>query len=126
MESAQPECGEAVANHTSFPSGLQASLSRLMLNFESTVSLPVRSTISMTFEVLHYQKIHAVLVADVMKRADACLVQRRNGVRLAIEAFLQFGACGKMRRQNFGGHVAPEARIPGAIHFTHATGQGAR
>jgi hypothetical protein len=40
------------------------------------------------FQVLHHQEIGALLVADVIQRADVRMVERGNGLRLALKALL--------------------------------------
>ena len=42
------------------------------------------------------------------------MIQRRNGLGLALEAFTELSS------RDFDGNIALQTRIVGAIHFTHA------
>ena len=70
-------------------------------------------------EILHHQKIDALLVAHVIQRADTRMIQRRNRARLAVESLSQLWVRGKMLRQDLDGHFAAQPRVAGAIHFAH-------
>ena len=74
------------------------------------------------FEVLHDQVVDAVLMADVVERADVRMVQPRDRARLAVEALAQLRARGEMRGQDLDGDVAVETRVAGAIDLAHAAG----
>ena len=50
------------------------------------------------FQVLHYQEIDTVLMADVIQGADARMIQRRNRPRFPLESLLQFGTGREMIR----------------------------
>ena len=58
-------------------------------------------------------------MADVMKRADVWMVQRRDGPRFAVEALLGFQIGRKMLRQNLDCYGTVEARVAGTIHLAH-------
>ena len=75
---------------------------------------------SLAFEKLHYQKINAILVADVVERANVGMVQRRNGSSLAVKALPGFRILRKMRRKNLDGDGAVEASVERAIDLAHA------
>ena len=75
----------------------------------------------LAFEILHYQIIKAILLADVVKRADMRMIQAGNGARFALESLTQFGSIGKVIRKDFDGNGAVEPRIPGAVHLSHPT-----
>ena len=49
----------------------------------------------LAFQVLHHQEVDAVLVADVVQRADVRMVQRGDGLRFALEALLHLGVLRK-------------------------------
>ena len=49
------------------------------------------------------------------------MVQRGNGLDLALEAELARGVGGKMRGENFDGNGAVEPRVASAVDFTHTT-----
>ena len=42
----------------------------------------------LAFQILHDQVVGAVLVSDVVERADVGMIQRRDGPRFAVEALL--------------------------------------
>jgi hypothetical protein len=48
------------------------------------------------FQVFHHQVINAVLLADIVERADVGMIQRRNRACLPIEPLLGFGVLGQM------------------------------
>src|SRR5580700_12091676 len=52
------------------------------------------------FQVLHDEKIDAVLRADVVQGANMRVIQRRNRLRLALHALSEIGIRGEMGRQN--------------------------
>lgn len=49
------------------------------------------------------------------------MIQRRGGLRIALEAFFRLRACGQMRRQEFERDCPAEPRIVGLINHAHAT-----
>ncbi len=71
------------------------------------------------FEELHHQEIGAILVADVVQRADVRMIQRRDSACFAIEPFTELRIAGELRRQDFDGDVASQPRIARAIDFAH-------
>jgi|HubBroStandDraft_5_1064220.scaffolds.fasta_scaffold41380_2 hypothetical protein len=73
----------------------------------------------LAFEILHDQKVGAVLRADVVKRADIGMLKCGNGFSFALHALFQFRVGGKMRRQDLDGNGALEAGVLGAIDFSH-------
>ena len=75
---------------------------------------------SFSFEKLHHQIVGAILRANVVELADVRMVQRRNRPRLALHALFQLRRRRKMRGENFDRDRAVEARVAGAIHFSHA------
>ena len=48
-------------------------------------------------EILHHQELDAVLLADVVERADVRMVEPRDGARLALEPLPAVGLCGRSR-----------------------------
>ena len=60
--------------------------------------------------------------ADVEEREDIGMRERRHGARLALETRPSIGVVCDIGGQDLDGHVAPESRVPCAIHFTHTTG----
>ncbi len=69
---------------------------------------------------LHDQKIDAVVLADVVKGADVGIVQRRDGLRLALEALPGFRVVRKVSWQDFDRYRAVQASIAGAINLSHS------
>ena len=78
---------------------------------------PVRE--GLPLEQLHHQIVHAILVADVVQRADVRVVQLGDGAGLALEAGAHFRGGGQMRGQHLDRHVAAEAGVVGAVHLAH-------
>ena len=74
----------------------------------------------LTFEVLHHQVRAAFLEARVVERADVRMVQRRDGFRLAGEAYAGLLHVLSPRRDHLDCDEAVEARVLGLEHFTHA------
>ncbi len=68
----------------------------------------------------HDEKIHAVLVADVVQRADVGMGELGNRFGLPLQALLQRRIGGKAGKQNLDGNRAVEPRVVGAIDFAHA------
>src|SRR5579863_8089109 len=60
-------------------------------------------------------------MTGVVERADVGMVQAGDGFGFAVEALAQISAIGKMSGQNLDGDDAVEARVAGAIHFSHST-----
>ena len=57
---------------------------------------------------------HQVVGTDIVNVADVGVIQRGDRANLALEAFAEpLGG-------NLDGHLAPHARIAGAIHLSHA------
>jgi hypothetical protein len=71
------------------------------------------------FQQLHHQVVGALVMADVVHRADVRVVQARNGSRFALESFPALRIPGHARWQNFDRHYATQPRVACAIHLTH-------
>ena len=76
--------------------------------------------------ILHDQEVDAVLVADVVKRTDAGVGERRDGARLALESLPPLRIRGHLRRQHLQRDRPTQPRIASAIHLTHAAGANQR
>jgi hypothetical protein len=74
------------------------------------------------FEELHDEVVDAVLVPDVVKRADVRMGQGRDGLRLALEARPRVGILRKMRGKDLDRDETVEPRVARAIHLAHAPG----
>ena len=73
-------------------------------------------------EQLHHEIRTALVLADVIDRADVRMVDRRDGARLTVEPFERDRVAGDGRRKDFDRDVAIEPGVAGAIDFAHATG----
>jgi len=72
-------------------------------------------------QVFHDNEINAVLVADVVQRADVRMIQAGNNFGLALEALTACRIVSKMRRKNLDSDGAVQARVPRPIYFPHST-----
>jgi len=63
---------------------------------------------------------------NVKNGEDVGMIQRGGGAGLLLEAAQAFWVTRKSGRQHLDGHIAPQPRIPGAIHLTHTTGTEGR
>ena len=70
-------------------------------------------------QVLEGDERLPVLLANVVDRADAGMVQSRRGPGLALEAFERLRICGHRVREELEGHGAPQARVLGFVDDTH-------
>ena len=59
--------------------------------------------------------------ADVVDGDDIGMIQRAAGARLLFEAAQPVGILGEGAQQDFDRHLAPEPRVPRAIHLPHAS-----
>ncbi len=78
----------------------------------------------LALQVLHDQVVDlAALVrlgADVVQRADVGMRERRDGLRLAVEALLHLGIQREVRRQHLDGDRAVQPRVGGLVDLPHA------
>jgi hypothetical protein len=74
---------------------------------------------SLAFDTLHDEKVHTVLLANVVERANVRMVETGDGFGFALEALLTYGIGRKMWRKNLDRYNALQPRIPCAIHLTH-------
>ena len=72
------------------------------------------------FEVLHDEVVDAVLLTNIMERADMRVIQRRDGAGFALEAFAELRIRCNVRGQDFDRDGAIEASVAGFVDFTHA------
>ena len=70
-------------------------------------------------EQLHHHVLLAVVLADVVQRADVRMVQRRGDARLATEPVERLAARGQLRRQELQRDVPPEPHVFGAVDDAH-------
>ena len=85
---------------------------------------PLRQRFSL--QILHHEVVNAVLLSNVMERADVRMIQTGDRSGLPFESLLEIGVVGQMGRQNLDGHGAVEAGVLGFINFTHPTGSDER
>ena len=67
-------------------------------------------------------KTGAVMLADVIERADIRMLERRDRPPFAFEAGARLGVAGQLWRQDFYRDRAIEPCISRAIHLAHAAG----
>src|SRR4029077_2282627 len=75
----------------------------------------------LALQVFHDNEINAILVADVVQRADVRMIQARNNFGFALEALTACRIVSKMRRKNLDGDGALQPRVPRPIYFSHST-----
>ena len=80
----------------------------------------------LAFQVLHHQEVDAVLVADIVERADVRMAQARNGLGFAVETLARLRIARKMRGQNLDGDDAVKPRIARPVDLAHASGADRR
>ena len=68
----------------------------------------------------HHQKRPAFVLAHVVDRADARMIESRGRARFALEAFERGRIPHEVLRQEFQRHLAPQPRIFGAKNLAHA------
>ena len=69
---------------------------------------------------LHHDEMLALVLADVVDRADVRVVERRGGARLAPEAFERLAVVRADPRAGTSARRAAEAGIFGAVDDAHA------
>ena len=72
------------------------------------------------FEALHHEEVDAVLVADVVQRADVRVIEAGDDLRFALEARAHRLVRGAARRKHLDRHGAIQPCIDGSIHLAHA------
>ena len=73
-------------------------------------------------EVLHHQVLDAVLIADVVERADVRMRQLRDRLCLPLKALPDLGGRGQVRGQDLDRDRSIEPRVPRLPHLPHAAG----
>ena len=74
-------------------------------------------------EVFHHDVGLAILLPDVINRADIGMVQRGSSLRLALKASQRLGIAGHFVGQELERHEAVEARVFGLVDNAHAAAQ---
>ncbi len=75
----------------------------------------------LAFDALHHQKLHAFLLSNIVQHANVRMIQAGDGLGLALKTLSENGIFGEMRRKNFDGDGAVQARIACAVNFAHAS-----
>ena len=73
----------------------------------------------LAFQILHHQEVDAVLMTDVVQRADVRVGERRDGLRFAIEAGAELRIRGERAREDLDRHRAREARVGCSVDLAH-------
>ncbi len=81
---------------------------------------PIRERFS--GDVLHHQKVQAVLRAELIDRFDIRMVQLGQCHGLFAEVSTGCVVTQSARGQNLHGHIAIELLITGAVNYTHPSG----
>jgi hypothetical protein len=76
--------------------------------------------VGLPFQVLHNKEVDAVLLADVMERADVGMIQRGDGAGFAFKAFASLWVGSHVSGQDFDRHCAIQPRVARPIDFAHA------
>ena len=77
-------------------------------------------------EQLHHEERRAVVLADVVQRADVRMGQLRDRARFAIEALAELRIGGERGGQHLDGDRAVEPRVARAIDLAHPAGAEGR
>src|SRR5262245_17489694 len=83
---------------------------------------PAREAVAerLAFEQLHHQEADAVLLTDVVQRADVRVVQAGDGAGLTLEALAQIWIGREMLGQHFDRDEAIEPAIARSVDLAHA------
>ena len=73
-------------------------------------------------QVLHHQEVGLALAPDVVQRADVRMVQRGDGLRLALEPLLHLGIVGEVGREDLDRDRAVQPRVGRLVDLAHAAG----
>src|SRR5262249_25581381 len=76
----------------------------------------------LALQVLHDEKVGALLMTDVVERAEVWMTQRRNGAGLLLEAAKSLRIAAECGGQHLDRDEAVQPRIAGLIHLSHAAG----
>src|SRR5579864_1345902 len=72
------------------------------------------------FQILHRNKTRAVVLANLINRADVRMIQCGSGARLSPEAFQGMRVLRQVFGKKLDGHEASKFKIFGLEHDTHA------
>ena len=74
----------------------------------------------LAFEKLHHDEVLALVLIDLVDRADAGMIQRGGGARFTLKALEHRGVLRHLRGQEFDGDVAAELGVLGLVDDAHA------
>jgi hypothetical protein len=74
------------------------------------------------FEVLQHQEVGAILMPDIVERANVRVIQCRDRAGFALEALAPIRVAGDVGGEHFNGDRPIEARVVRFVNFTHAAG----
>ena len=74
----------------------------------------------LSLQVLHHEEVGALVVPDVVQRADVRVRKERDGTRLALEPLSHRRAGGFTAEDHFDRDNAVQARVTGAVDLAHA------
>ncbi len=80
----------------------------------------------LAFKQFHHQEVDAILLPDVVERADVRMAQRSDGARFVLEAFARSRIVRDVRRQDLDRDRAAEPRVARLVHFAHPAGAKGR
>ncbi len=92
------------------------------LRFRKRTAAPQPRFESLSAHVLHHQVQAVAVRAEIVKRADSWVAQRRDGSSLLLEALPVPGVRRPALREHLQRHDSLQAFIAGAVHFAHAAG----
>jgi hypothetical protein len=75
----------------------------------------------LTLDVFHHQELDAILIADIVERANVRVIQTRNGPSFQLESFAKFRLVRQCGRQNLDRSNAIQPRVACAIDLSHPT-----
>jgi len=101
-----------------------ASVPEYVCQWQRATRVAVREGVPL--DELHDQIIDSVLMTDVVERADVGVVERRDRLRLALEAVAELRVLRELGGKDFDRDAAIESGITRAIHLAHATGSDRR
>ena len=78
----------------------------------------------LAFQKFHHQVVTAVVVADVVQRADVGVIETADGLGLAGKTLPDVGAAGHAFGQDLDGDRSVQAWVVGLVDLAHAAGTG--
>jgi len=74
----------------------------------------------LAFQILQHEEVDALVMADIMKRADVRVIQRRDCARFSVEAFAELRIRGECLRQNLDGDRPIQTGVPRPVDLAHS------